>query len=339
MRRFERGLVIGKFCPLHLGHELLIRTALDRCVEVLLLSYTRPEFAHCEPFERRRWFATRFSAEQFPGLRWQVLESTDGVPHNDESETVHRRFCGEQCVAHFGSVPDAVFTSEAYGPGFAAALSAQFGTTVTHVPVDPGRVQVPVSATQLRADPFAHRDTIAPEVFAGLVPRIGVIGGESSGKSTLAQALAARLPQTLCADEYGRERWVERGGTLNEADLLRVAETQVAREEALALRDGCRRVIGDTTPLTTLFYCLEDWGRAPPRLHEWARRYYDLLVLCEPDFAFVQDGTRRDDVFRRRQHDWYLERLASERERVLRVEGSLEQRLQAVAGRLGLVLE
>ena len=338
MRRFERGLVIGKFCPLHRGHELLIRTALERCDEVLLLSYTRPEFAHCEPLERRRWFAMRFPAERYPGLRWQVLDSTDPVPHNDDPEAVHRRFCGEQCVARFGCVPDAVFTSEAYGPGFAAALSAQFARTVTHVPVDPGRVAVPVSATQLRTDLFGHRDRIAPEVFAGLVPRIGVIGGESSGKTTLAHALAERLPQTLCAAEYGRERWVERGGRLDEADLLHIAETQVEREEALALRDGCRRVIGDTTPLTTLFYCLEDQGRAPPRLHEWAIRYYDLLVLCEPDFAFVQDGTRRDDAFRLRQHQWYLDRLASRSERVLRAGGPLEHRLKTVANRLGIAL-
>jgi hypothetical protein len=34
-------------------------------------------------------------------------------------------------------------------------------------------------------------------------------------------------------------------------------------------------VIGDTTPLTTLFYCLEEFGRAPPSLHEMARRHYD----------------------------------------------------------------
>ena len=32
-----------------------------------------------------------------------------------------------------------------------------------------------------------------------------------------------------------------------------------------------------------------------------AARRYDALVLCRPDFPFVQDGTRRDGDFRDRQ--------------------------------------
>ena len=334
-RRFGRGLVIGKFCPLHLGHELLIRTALSQCDEVLLLSYSRPEFERCEPFERRRWFEARFA--DCPSLRWQVLEAADGLPHNDDDGAdLHRRFCGEQCVARFGGAPDAVFTSEDYGAGFAASLSAQFGRRVVHVPVDPARARVPVSATALRADPFAHRACVAPEVFASLVPRIGILGGESSGKTTLARALAARLPDTRLAEEYGRQRWVEQGGRLVEGDLPLIARTQIEREARCALEAGCRRVVGDTTPLTTLSYCLEDFGRAPRPLLELAGRHYDLLVLCEPDFHFVQDGTRRDEAFRLRQHAWYLQRLAAQAERVLRVGGPLETRVQAVVRRLGL---
>lgn len=332
-QRFARGLVVGKFCPLHRGHELLIKAALAQCDEVLLLSYSRPGFARCEPFERRRWFEARFADR--PSLRWQVLDEADGLPHDDDDEDVHRRFCGEQCVARFGSVPDAVFTSEDYGPGFAAALSALFNRPVVHVPVDPARTRVPVSATALRRDPFAHRTHVAPDVFASLVPRIGILGGESSGKSTLARTLAARLPHARCADEYGRERWVERDGRLDEGDLLHIARTQIGREERQALEDGCRLVVGDTTPLTTLFYCLENHGRAPPPLQDFATRHYDLLVLCEPDFDFVQDGTRRGDTFRRRQHAWYLERLAPRAVPVLRVGGPLETRVETVLRRLG----
>ena len=44
---FRRGLVVGKFCPLHLGHELLIRRAQTECEELVVLSYTKPGFAGC----------------------------------------------------------------------------------------------------------------------------------------------------------------------------------------------------------------------------------------------------------------------------------------------------
>lgn len=38
MSTYKRGLVVGKFCPLHLGHELLINRAQEACEELLLVS-------------------------------------------------------------------------------------------------------------------------------------------------------------------------------------------------------------------------------------------------------------------------------------------------------------
>ena len=37
-KRFARGLVVGKFAPLHLGHERLIRQAREQCEQLVLLS-------------------------------------------------------------------------------------------------------------------------------------------------------------------------------------------------------------------------------------------------------------------------------------------------------------
>ena len=65
-----------------------------------------------------------------------------------------------------------------------------------------------------------------------------------------------------------------------------------------------------------------------------ARRPYALAVLCEPDFAFVQDGCRRDDAFRREQHRWTVEQLAVLGQRTLQVHGPAQQRLKAVLGQL-----
>jgi cytidyltransferase-like protein len=54
-RRFRRGLVVGKFCPLHLGHELLIRRAQAECDELLVLSYTKPGFDGYDRERRSGW--------------------------------------------------------------------------------------------------------------------------------------------------------------------------------------------------------------------------------------------------------------------------------------------
>jgi nicotinamide riboside kinase len=49
----------------------------------------------------------------------------------------------------------------------------------------------------------------APQVYADHVQRVAFIGGESSGKTTLARVLAERL-QTVWVPEYGRTLWEQR---------------------------------------------------------------------------------------------------------------------------------
>jgi HTH-type transcriptional regulator, transcriptional repressor of NAD biosynthesis genes len=118
-------LVVGKFCPLHKGHELLIETALAQCDAVRVISYSKPGFAKCEPDVRRRWLERRF-----PTARVLVLDDTTLAerpdapewPPDDADQLLHRRFVGYLCCDLLGERVDAVFTSEAYGPGFAEEL-------------------------------------------------------------------------------------------------------------------------------------------------------------------------------------------------------------------------
>jgi NadR type nicotinamide-nucleotide adenylyltransferase len=163
------------------------------------------------------------------------------------------------------------------------------------------------------------------------VRRLALLGGESTGKTTLARALAEQL-HTAWVPEYGRQRWEELRETLSVGELVAVARRQIEWEDQAAARITTpgRWLICDTTPLTTLQYCLHDHGQAPPELHEMARRRYDTVVLCEADFDFVQDGCRRDDGFRQAQQDWTLARLAELGVAALHVRGGVEQRLAQV---------
>ena len=162
----------------------------------------------------------------------------------------------------------------------------------------------------------------------GAVRRLALMGGESSGKTTLARALAEALG-TVWVPEYGRQRWEELRETLSVAELLAVARRQVALEDDAALNaEGW--LVCDTTPLTTLQYCLHDHGQAPAELQTLARRHYDLTVVCEPDFGFVQDGCRRDDGFRSRQHAWTVQQLTAMDARWRAVHGPVVTRVAEV---------
>ena len=327
-KQFKRGLIVGKFCPLHRGHEHAIQRMIVDCDESFIISYTNPEFPGCEPAKRRRWLSSLY-----PGSRILVLDD-DSIPPNDADDLTQRRFVGRLCVERFNTTVDAVFTSENYGEGFAQELSQMFGHEVKHVCVDPQRLAHPVSGTLLREHIHEHRGAVSPVVYADFVQRVCLLGGESSGKSTLAAALAQHF-QTKHVAEFGRELWKQQNGHLSYGDLLNIARTQVAREVS-AGEQANRFLFCDTLPLTTLFYSQSMFGKAEPELHELADRDYMLHVLCAPDFPFVQDGTRRDAAFRAEQHQWYRDQLHQRDLPWLEVHGSVSDRITHVTAALAI---
>jgi NadR type nicotinamide-nucleotide adenylyltransferase len=319
----------------------VIDRALALCDEVVVISYSKPELPGCAPDRRARWLAARF-----PQTRRLVVTDAalaahrgspelDEVPSNDADPATHRRFVAHLCRCILGVEIDAVFTSEDYGDGFATMLEAEQrrhrhnAPAVTHICVDRARQTVPVSATTIRADVHAQRRWLSPEVHASFVKRVCILGGESSGKSMLAERLAMAL-ETVHVAEYGRELWERQQGVLAFDDLLAIGERQVALEDEAALV-ASEFLICDTSPLTTLFYSRHLFDRADPALERLATaRTYDLSVLCAPDFPFVQDGTRQNAAFRLRQHEWYVAQLAARGDVWMLAEGAIDERVQAV---------
>lgn len=334
MTRYSTGLVVGKLCPLHRGHELVIRTALRACERVLVLSWAKPELKGMEPERRERWLEALFPQAERLVMTEEKLRALAPPPElatlpGDESDVVlHRRFCAWVCERVFRQRPDAVFTSESYGAPFAEEMSRWFGRRVESVLVDPARAAVPISGTLLRQNVHAYRQFLSPEVYRDFVKRVVLLGGESTGKSSLAEHLATELG-TLHVPEYGRELWEARDGALLFEDLLHIGREQVAREER-ALGRANEWLVCDTSPLTTLFYSRALFGHADPELEALAERRYDRVVLCRGDFPFVQDGTRQDETFRSRQEDWYRAELSAREIDVFEATGTLDARAAAV---------
>ncbi|NPU92447.1 MAG: AAA family ATPase [Gammaproteobacteria bacterium] len=346
-RRFAHGLVVGKFSPLHKGHEFMISRAQAECDTLFLISYSEPELPGCERARRESWLKSRFP--QLPVLVLDQKElrrlatargiaSPPPIPHNDASDIEQRLFCGWLCRNLLGTRVDAVFTSEDYGDGFAAVLTDYFrrdtpdAPDVVHRCIDRDRVHVPISGSRLRADPHGLRQFLAPEVYADFMERVLLLGGESTGKTTLAAALAQTL-DTQWVPEYGRELWEHKNGAMEFTDMLHIAQTQIAREEALAM-NAQRWLICDSSPFTSLLYSHVLFDRADPQLERLANRHYDHVFLCATDFEFVQDGTRRDAVFRQYQQDWYERELARRGMSYRLVGGSVEERVETILGHL-----
>lgn len=328
-QHFRTGLVVGKFSPLHAGHRYLLAKAQAACEQLIVISYSRPEYPGCTADLRRHWL--RHAAQEAERLIIDAADATAmglDMPHNTACDDLQRQFCVDLIERRFGSTVDAVFSSEDYGQGFADFLAAHWKQPVASLLVDPDRLRFPVSGTSLRARPDA--DWMGDDVLASMkCQRIAMIGAESTGKTLLSQWLAQQRGCPWVA-EFGRQHWHDRNGALTPDDLLTIAHTQVEHENQAiqdALEAGQPAIICDTTPLTTLIYHQLMFDQPPPaQLIALAERPYHRLWLCEADFPMVQDGTRSSESFRKQQQTLHHVELAMRNLRYQPLIGAVEQR-------------
>jgi HTH-type transcriptional regulator, transcriptional repressor of NAD biosynthesis genes len=321
----SRGLVFGKFMPLHRGHELLIERAVEASgvVTVVVYDSSPPGEYPAMPIDlRARWIA-----ELFPDIEAVVPLPDPRRDANDGDDPRHAELYTGQ-LAFLGQF-ERVFSGEPKYERFAQLIAAE------HVVVEEAR-SVPISGTAIREDVYGYRAWLDPHVYATLIRKIAIVGTESTGKTTLAQELARRL-DTLWAHEYGRELWVDQGGGASFADYLKIARTQQRREEELR-RDARRFLFCDTTPWTTLHWCLWMHGTADPRVFELADRTMNdyTWFVCADDFPWVQDGSREmGDGQARRFQEQQVADLEARGVPYVVLEGSTEERISLVHQELG----
>ena len=124
--------------------------------------------------------------------------------------------------------------------------------------------------------------------------RIVVFGTESTGKTTLAQALAAHFREPW-SPEFVREFWDLKAGKISGADLGTIALGQMANEDRAAAR-ARRAVFLDTDLVTCLLWAdLLFPGECPAWVREEAERRaagVALWLLCDTDLPFAPDPQR-----------------------------------------------
>lgn len=159
------------------------------------------------------------------------------------------------------------------------------------------------------------------------VLRVAILGAESSGKSTLANALASHF-DTLWVPEYLREFVETEGRVPRESDQYPIARTQMERENAAAAR-ASRFLFCDTTPLMTAIYSRFYWGRVDEELTELDRSHdYAFTLLTAPDSPWVPDGLQREsEEVRQTIHEEVLRTLDARKIPFMLVTGSLPQRM------------
>ncbi len=134
------GLTLGKYAPLHLGHQLVIETALAEMDRLIVIIYNCPETTPI-PLEVRASWIRRL----YPQVA--VVEAWDGPTEVGDTPEIKRRH--EDYVINRLKIANIThfYSSEFYGDHMSRALGA-----VNRL-VDPERARVPISATLIRQNP------------------------------------------------------------------------------------------------------------------------------------------------------------------------------------------
>ncbi len=142
--------------------------------------------------------------------------------------------------------------------------------------------------------------------------KVGIIGPESSGKSTLARYLAKRY-QGVLIPEYARD-YVEQKGTTEVSfdELCAIAKHQIEEMENLSshslILSFTQPVFFDTELIVTKVWFDYAFGRVPEWLNENIHRFpMDVYLLTYPDIAWVPDPARSNgsDAIRKELFDRY----------------------------------
>jgi len=162
--------------------------------------------------------------------------------------------------------------------------------------------------------------------------RVVVTGSECTGKTTLAQSLAAHL-STIWVPEFVRQFVEDKGAAPEYRDVEAIALGQIAMEDSIAAK-APTLLIQDCDLLSTIVYSHHYYGDCPQWIEQaLLDRPADLYLLAGIDVPWVPDGDQRDRGDRREEMQGLFRHALESRDfRFVEIRGSWESRLdQAIA--------
>lgn len=135
--------------------------------------------------------------------------------------------------------------------------------------------------------------------------KVGIIGPESTGKTTLARYLANRY-HGVFVPEYAREYMESLTRPYTREDVELIARHQITQ---LSTIQSQAPIFFDTELIITKVWFEHKYGSCPEWLKDALLRYpMDVYLLCYPDLPWIPDPVRenpdiRMELFERYEHE------------------------------------
>ncbi len=289
-KKYKVGMYGGAFNPLHLGHlECMIKAA-GLCDELYIVISYRENETDVPLKVKIRWvhqLTKHIGNVKIIPLEDKLTNKEDYV------EALWQEDC-KKVKEQIGKTINVVFCGSDYDEN-------SFWNKCYE---DADFIVIPrneYSSTEIRKDIYGHWDWMPQIVRSYFTKKVLLIGGESSGKSTLTINLANYF-NTVYLEEVGRDL-SELSGTdvyMLSEDFTRILLEHKAKEMRL-LEQSNKVFFEDTDCLITKFFMdfLEDEGiEKNEKLAEAIAdlNSYDLILYLEPDVDWVQDGDRSEVI-------------------------------------------
>lgn len=319
-----RGLVIGKFMPLHFGHIALIRFAASHCDE-LILSMTYKQNDPIQGELRFGWIREYFKHDQ------KIKPSINLDDFDQELLPIEERMklWVEFIKRKFPPI-DLIFSSEEYGDLFAR----KYG--IKHIAFDLKRKLTPVSAFKIRQEPFQYWQFIPNVVRPYFVKKICFYGPESTGKSVMAQKFAD-MYDTELVPEVAKE--IITSNNFSIEDIITIAHAQTDRVKE-KLKTANKILICDTDVITTEIYSRKYLGDVPEILFHLEKEIqYDLYFFFDIDVPWVADGLRDLSGQRQEMMKIFEDELIKRNISSIRVKGNWNDRQKIIKREIDKLLK
>lgn len=310
------GLFVDSFEVLHKGHELCIKYALSRVNKLVTIIYDNDNTNIPLPV-RANWLR-----KLYPDMEvieaWFDMESQGET--TDVQKAVLKSSLESQKNLEFYSTRDRL-----------EHLNKTLGCNNLINPEFRKKIQE--ATAQIQGDNYANRLRIDNRVYRDLITNVAFVGAQSTGKSTIAEAMAKRY-NTNFMFEYGRYHWdvyqKDRIETLEQIE--EITERHIAMEEK-RLETANKYLFTDTCPIVTLRYAYDWHGKPSDKLLQFAKdaeSRYDIFFLCGDEIPYA-DTPERDGVEQRKAFQKQIEaELLTRKIPYIPLRGTLQERMMQV---------
>jgi NadR type nicotinamide-nucleotide adenylyltransferase len=321
------GLIIGKFYPPHKGHKLLIDTAIDRVNKVYVIVCEKDGQVPSGSL-RIGWIKEWYGSDNID------IQLYHYVHDNDDP-----KLWADECKKLLNFIPNFVFTSELYGNSFAEYLGSK------HVLIDLYREKIPISGTVTRNNPLKYLNYLEPNVRKYYIPRVVLVGAESTGKTTLAKKIMEKYPEKAkWVPEYMRILCEKKLKNNFDPDmtpifiwttdeLIETAQGQIESEVFTAMQDNIEFIICDTDVFAVSIWHERYIGYVSDEIEKMTKEYekevyQQIYLLTDNSVPFIQDGYRDGEHIRDWMFNKFFEKLKSENKKFHLLTGSYDDRFK-----------